>query len=256
MTILTSLEHLNQEHVPNFQAWVFNNPDASKVKLWDLDVFFDVLSCNVVCVRDTSLNLKSDPEIMFMAGHLFLLGCLKERILDELSTRRLVDALIHGNVPHHSDVYQLLTYILRYEKPCTVNWTYMMPLLALTETKWYVMHPYRSSFLIGVIQSLCTQLDKYDRRSIVCYDPLELSFKLRRAISCVTGDQRYEGKAYLGYSLDTLRHLATMYLCTVVNRATSFDVFKAQANRTLSSWLSLHKTVVNTHYERNSQRGG
>lgn len=240
---------LDTSEIARFQAWLIDTANKDDPPIGELEPFFEYLakvSC-VVC----DLHSKEDgasPEELFMAGHLFRIGCIRMGFMREYSTRQLVDALVMGKLPSSPLVYQILTYILHTEKhECGINLMLMMPLFTLMETKRYPLHPNRSSTLISIIQSFAMSSDRYTRKSILLYDPLDLLRKLQLIILTTARDDRYVGKKYLEYILDSMRYVASVYLATVVKKISSDPKMRSQADKLLGSMLLLHQTVVNTH---------
>lgn len=243
---------LDPMEIARFQAWLMERSSKEDPPLTEVEPFLEYLSKLTTIVRDMgSRERRASPEELLMAGHLFYIGCTRMKLLDPPSTRRLVDALVLGELPSSPYVYQILTYILRIEKhECGVNLALMMPLIALMELKWYPLHPNRSTMLVNVLQSFSICSERYTRKSILCYDPLDLLFKLQRVITHTARDPRYEGKQYLGYTLDSLRYVASVYLAVVCKRICEDPSAKAQASSMLAHMLSLHQTVVNTHFSQ------
>lgn len=240
---------LDTSVLSKFQAWLIEPGNKMDPTLSELDPFFVYLAELTTIIRDVRYRgTGARPEELFMAGHLFLVGCVRMQLLPEQTARRCVDALILGELPNPPNVYQIFAYILRKEKhECGINLAMMMPLIALMETKWYPLHPNRSSMLVSMVQSFSISPDRYTRKSILCYDPLDLLFKLQRVIVHTTGDLRYQGNQYLGYTLDNLRYVASAYLATVCQRIINDPVAKTQANCMLGHMLTKHQTVINTH---------
>ena len=89
--------------------------------------------------------------------------------------------------------------------------------------------------------------DRYTRKSILLYDPLDLLRKLQLVILTTARDDRYVGKKYLEYILDSMRYVAGVYLATVIKKICSDPKMRSQADKLLGSVLLLHQTVVNTH---------
>ena len=247
---------LDTSEISRFQAWLVDTKSKDNPPLVELEPYLEYLA-KVTCIVRDPYNKEggASPEELFMAGHLFRIGCTRMKFLEERSTRRLVDALILGEIPSSPLVYQILTYILRIEKhECGINLMLMMPLFALMETKWCSLHPSRSSTLISVIQSFALSSDRYARKSILLYDPLDLLRKLQLIISSTTRDDRYVGKRYLEYALDSVRYVASIYLVVLIKKICDDPKMKSQADKLLGSMLLLHQTVVNTHISQHRTR--
>jgi len=247
---------LDTSEIARFQAWLIDTANKDDPPLVELEPFFKYLAKVSCIVRDPyNKGGGASPEELFMAGQLFRIGCVRMRFLEERSTRQLVDALILGEMPAPPLVYQILTYILRIEKhECGINLMLMMPLFALMETKWYPLHPNRSSTLTSVIQSFALSSDRYARMSIMLYDPLDLLRKLQLIISTTAKDERYVGKKYLEYALDSVRYVASIYLAVVTKKIEQDPKVKSQANKMLGSMLLLHQTIINTHISQHRTR--
>lgn len=240
---------LDTSEVARFQAWLIDTANKDDPPIGELEPFFEYLAKVACVVRDPySKEGGASPEELFMAGQLFRIGCIRMGFMREYPTRQLVDALIMGKLPSSPLVYQILTYILHTEKhECGINLMLMMPLFALMETKRYPLHPNRSSTLISIIQSFAMSSDRYTRKSILLYDPLDLLRKLQLIILTTARDDRYVGKKYLEYTLDSMRYVAGVYLATVIKKICSDPKMQSQADKLLGSMLLLHQTVVNTH---------
>lgn len=247
---------LDTSEIARFQAWLIDTENKDDPPLTTLEPFFEYLAKVSCIIRDPySKGTGASTEELFMAGQLFRIGCVRMGFLEERPTRRLVDALVLGEVPSPPLVYQILTYILRIEKhECGINLMLMMPLFALMETKWYPLHPNRSSTLTSVIQSFALSSDRYARKSIMLYDPLDLLRKLQLIISTTAKDERYVGKKYLEYALDSVRYVASIYLAVVIKKICSDQKMKSQADKMLGSMLLFHQTVVSTHISQHRTR--
>lgn len=225
--------------------------------LQKLEPFFRHLVITVCCQRDPKLQQTISVDNRVMAGKLFQYGCTHLKILNDRQASDMADDLITNHIPYYSYVYQLFTYILRLEKyTCGGYLRMMMPLLASMDTKWYPLHPYRSNMLVDVIQSFQICTEKHTCKSIMCYDPLDLLAKLKRIIHGTVGDQRYQGDAYLGYTLDSLRYVAIAYLGTYALRVIQDPIVQEQARLMLTRLVTLHQTVINTHIIKHTNQGG
>lgn len=247
---------LDTSEIARFQAWMIDTTNKDDPPLVELEPFLEYLAKVTCIIRDPYYKGRgASPEELFMAGQLFRIGCARMKFLDEYRARQLVDALILGETPRSPLVYQILTYILRIEKhECGINLMLMMPLLALMETKWYPLHPNRSSMLVSVIQSFALSSDRYARKSILLYDPLDLLRKLQLIISTTARDERYVGKKYIEYALDSMRYVASIYLVVLIKKISTDPKMKSQADKMLGSMLLLHQTVINTHISQHRTR--
>lgn len=232
-----------------FQAWLVDSPNRRDPTLSEIDPFIDYLARITVTIRlmDGQERGASLDELC-MAGHLFVIGASRLGVLEEYAARSVADSLILGELPKSAYVHQILTYILRYSKEKVgINLMLMMPLFALTELKWCHLYPNRSSLLISCIQSFCLCSDKYTRKSLMMFDPLDLLRKLQIVVRAISADQSKEGSEYLEIMLDSFRYVSSAYLAAMARRLTADTRVREQADNMLSSILTIHRTVVNTH---------
>lgn len=249
-----SEQTISEEVVARFYALLGNEEPLT---LTLLEPFFTHLAIQVCYHRDVKNQHASSVDDRRIAGELFRYGCTKLKILDDHQTSGVVNSLITNHIPHHPYLYQFFTYILRLEKHvCGGYLRMMMPLIALTDTKWYPLHPYRSDMLVNVIQAFNICTIHYTRKSIQCYDPLDLLAKLKRITNGVVTDQRYQGDEYLGYTLDSLRYVAIAYLGTYVLRTVQNRDVHEQAHKMLTRLLIQHQSVINTHIIHHTNQGG
>ena len=247
-------QDVSAEIIARFHA-LLGNEEPLTLSL--LEPFFSYLATQVCYNRDVQHRYTFPVDERRIAGELFKYGCVKLKLLDQHQANKVVDALITNHLPDHAWLYQLFTYILRLEKyECGGYLRMMMPLFALTDTKWYPLHPYRSDMLVNVIQAFSICTIRYTSRSIQCYDTLDLLAKLKRIINGVVSDQRYQGDAYLGYTLDSLRYVAIAYLGIYVLRTTQNRDIQEQANRMLNRLIVQQQSVINTHITHHTNQGG
>lgn len=247
-------QSISEEVIARFYALLGSGEPLS---LTSLEPYFNHLAIQVCYHRDNRDRRTFSVDDRRIAGELFRYGCVKLKILEEHQVRDMVDRLITNHIPHYPHLYQFFTYILRLEKhECGGYLRMMMPMLALTDTKWYPLHPYRSDMLVNVIQAFNVCTIHYTRKSIQCYDPLDLLAKLKRIINGVVSDQRYQGDDYLGYTLDSLRYIAIAYLGTYVLRTIQNHDIQKQANKMLTRMITQHHSVINTHITYHTNQGG
>lgn len=266
--IIEKLQLLNEEFISQYLATSHETTKgtidtSTEVRLLAKDnpkydfKYFDLMTINVLMFRHRGVVCTLTPNMSELISRMAYDACLAMNIFPmDRQAKEFCEDLAFHRVPDEMLVYQFLLWIERYNENIYPVWfPYVMLLFAFTNTKQYINHPYRSRYIVGVINNFIVLKLSGEHEHEVRYDEFKMVQKTKQCLKCVLFDKRYVGVEFTGYMLDSLRLLAICYLSAIVYRGCTWPVFKLVGDEVLGQHLRQHQNIVNKHYNAHKATG-
>ena len=218
--------------------------------------FFDVACTNALLYHHKDVVYLMSPNMIEFISRLSYEGFRRLGVFAcDYSTMRFCNALALHKRPPGASMFNFLLWIERYSHNIFPIWfPYAMLSFVLTQTKRFPHRPYRSRYLLGVINNFgTTKVTGANHAHQLRYDTFGMVDKTKRLVTLVNKNECLLKEDYVEYMIDSLRQLAIIYLSHVIKTECTYSAFRTVGREVIGQAAMLHQNVVDNHYKTHSK---
>lgn len=230
---------------------------SKEIPKYDVE-YFDIACANALLYHHTQINYLMSPNMIEFISRLSYEGFRRLEVFScDYATKEFCNALALHRLPPNMSLYNFLLWIERYESNIFPIWfPYAMLSFVLTQTKCCSHRPYRSRYLIGVINQFgTTKTVGANHLHQLRYDTFGMVEKTKRLLRVINKDQRVQGIEYVEYMVDSLRQLSILYLAHLLKLECTWNALRLIGREVLGQTNIMHQKVVDKHYKEHALTG-
>lgn len=207
--------------------------------------YYDLVLIAILLNKHKDIRKDIDVDILRMAAELFILGNRHTSVLQDRQAREFVDAILFNTEIPHTSVFQILLTLDRtIDTIMSIEAMYMLPIIALIDTKRFPNYIHRSNIMVVMIDQL-KMVKKYkDHKFDVTTDAQRILLKLKRLLININADTTYDDSEYVDYVLDTYRMFIIAYFGSLIQRDCLYREFKTLGQDVVYQKYMEHKYVL------------
>lgn len=240
--LISKYESLYDQLIPEFYADEITTSGKPPVTWLN---YFDLVLIAILLNKNKNVRRNIDVDIFRIAAELFILGNNSTHILQDRQVRSLIDSIVFDKPLENSTIFQILLSLERtLDTVMSIEVMYMLPLIALMNTKRFPNYIHRSNIMVIFINQFgmtrCGKDHKYD----VTTDVMKIMLKLKRLLGVVMSDTSYEEKEFVEYAIDTFRIFIIAYFGSLIGRDCLYPEFKTLGKEVVHDRYLEHKNVL------------
>ena len=207
--------------------------------------YFDLVVVAILLNKNKNVRRSVDVDIFRIAAELFILGNNNTHILQDRQVRSLIDSVVFDKPLENMTVYQLLLSLERtMNTVMSIDVLYMLPLIALMNTKRFPNYIHRSNIIVIFINQFGMTRSGKDHRYDVTTDVMKIMLKLKRLLNIVLTDTSYDKNEFVEYAIDTFRIFIISYFGSLIGRDCLYTEFKTLGKEVVHDKYLEHKNVL------------